>query len=46
MTSEDVTLLPLGVILQLGADRVLFAVDYPFEKTADAVMWFDRVSNQ
>lgn len=31
----------IGVILQLGADRVLFAVDYPFEQTRDAVEWFD-----
>lgn len=33
----------IGVILQLGADRVLFAVDYPFEQTRDAVTWFDTV---
>lgn len=31
----------IGVLLQLGADRVLFAVDYPFERTEDAVTWFD-----
>lgn len=33
----------IGVILQLGADRVLLAVDYPFEQTRDAVEWFDTV---
>ena len=33
----------IGVILQLGADRVLFAVDYPFEQTRDAVEWFDTL---
>lgn len=31
----------IGSILQVGADRILFAADYPFEKTADAAMWFD-----
>ena len=31
----------LGVTMQLGADRILFAVDYPFEKSIDAVSWFD-----
>lgn len=33
----------LGAILQVGADRLLFAVDYPFEETSDAVGWFDGV---
>jgi 2,3-dihydroxybenzoate decarboxylase len=33
----------LGVILQLGADRILFAADYPFEQTQDASRWFDTV---
>jgi gamma-resorcylate decarboxylase len=28
-------------ILTLGADRVLFAVDYPFEDHAQAAAWFD-----
>ena len=31
----------MGVLQQLGADRVLFAVDYPFERSQDAVSWFD-----
>jgi len=33
----------LGAILQVGADRILFAADYPFEKTAEAAEWFDAV---
>jgi len=32
----------LGAILQVGADRILFAADYPFESTAEAAGWFDR----
>lgn len=31
----------LGAIQEVGADRILFAVDYPFEKSDDAVEWFD-----
>jgi gamma-resorcylate decarboxylase len=27
---------------ELGADRVLFSVDYPFEEVADAASWFDK----
>ena len=30
-----------AAIAELGADRVLFAVDYPFEECADAAAWFD-----
>lgn len=33
----------IGTLLELGADRVLFAVDYPFEEMADAAGWFDGV---
>lgn len=33
----------IGAMLQVGADRVLFATDYPFESTADAATWFDAV---
>jgi 2,3-dihydroxybenzoate decarboxylase len=33
----------LAIILQLGADRVLFAADYPFERLQDAAEWFDTV---
>lgn len=31
----------IQAILTLGADRLLFAVDYPFEDHAQAVSWFD-----
>ncbi len=31
----------IGAMLQVGADRLLFAADYPFEQTADAAGWFD-----
>ena len=33
----------LGAIMQVGADRILFAADYPFERTAEAAAWFDAV---
>ena len=33
----------IGALLQVGADRLLFAADYPFERTADAAGWFDHV---
>lgn len=33
----------IGAILQVGAERILFAADYPFEKTAEAAEWFDGV---
>jgi predicted TIM-barrel fold metal-dependent hydrolase len=32
----------IGAMLQVGADRMLFAADYPFERTSDAATWFDR----
>jgi predicted TIM-barrel fold metal-dependent hydrolase len=32
-----------GAIMQVGADRILFAADYPFERTAEAAGWFDQV---
>ena len=31
----------VNVIVEMGADRVLFAVDYPYERTDEAVRWFD-----
>jgi len=31
----------IHTILTVGADRVLFAVDYPFEDHAQAAEWFD-----
>ncbi len=33
----------LGALLELGAGRILFAVDYPFEEMGDAAGWFDTV---
>jgi predicted TIM-barrel fold metal-dependent hydrolase len=34
----------LGVLLELGADRLLFAADYPFEVMADGAEWLDTVA--
>jgi 2,3-dihydroxybenzoate decarboxylase len=33
----------IGSILQVGADRILFSADYPFERITDASEWFDAV---
>jgi predicted TIM-barrel fold metal-dependent hydrolase len=33
----------LGAMLEIGADRLLFAADYPFEEMADTSEWFDAV---
>lgn len=33
----------IGVVLELGADRLLFAADYPFEEMEDGARWFDAV---
>ncbi|MBV8988571.1 MAG: amidohydrolase family protein [Solirubrobacterales bacterium] len=27
----------------MGADRILFAADHPFERTSEAAEWFDQV---
>jgi len=32
----------IGAILEVGADRLLFAVDYPFEEPDEASTWFDH----
>ncbi|HEV2298874.1 MAG TPA: amidohydrolase family protein [Candidatus Acidoferrales bacterium] len=32
------------VILEVGADRVLYSVDYPFEDMAEAADWFDHAA--
>ncbi len=32
----------LDAIAEVGAERIMFSVDYPFEETADAASWFDR----
>lgn len=28
-------------MMQMGADRIMFATDYPFEEVSDACVWFD-----
>jgi 2,3-dihydroxybenzoate decarboxylase len=33
----------MHTLLQLGADRVMFAVDWPFEEISHAATWFDAV---
>ena len=33
-----------NVILEVGADRILYSVDYPYEDVVQAKDWFDRVS--
>jgi len=33
----------LNSIAWIGTDRVLFSVDYPFEKVSDATNWFDNL---
>lgn len=41
-TSGQFTLPPLVcTMLQMGADRIMFATDYPFEEISDACVWFD-----
>jgi predicted TIM-barrel fold metal-dependent hydrolase len=33
----------IGAILEIGAGRILFSTDYPFEEVAEAAEWFDHV---
>lgn len=33
----------LGLILEIGADRILFALDYPFEDMAEVTEWFHHL---
>jgi 2,3-dihydroxybenzoate decarboxylase len=33
-----------NVILEVGADRVLYSVDYPYEDVVEAREWFDQAS--
>jgi len=33
-----------NVILEVGADRVLYSVDYPYEDVVEAKEWFDHAS--
>lgn len=32
----------LSTMLEVGSDRIMYSVDYPFEKHEDAAQWFDR----
>ncbi|MCX4161858.1 MULTISPECIES: amidohydrolase family protein [Paraburkholderia] len=32
----------LSTLLEVGSDRVMYSVDYPFEKHEDAARWFDH----
>ncbi len=32
----------VDAITEMGVDRVLFSVDYPFEEAVDAATWFDK----
>jgi predicted TIM-barrel fold metal-dependent hydrolase len=32
------------VILEAGADRVLYSVDYPYEDMVEAATWFDQAA--
>jgi predicted TIM-barrel fold metal-dependent hydrolase len=32
------------VILEVGADRFLYSVDYPFEDMVEAKDWFDQAA--
>lgn len=34
----------INAILEVGADRILFSTDYPFEEIAEAASWLDRAA--
>lgn len=34
----------IDAILEVGADRILFSADYPFEEVGEAAQWFDSAS--
>ncbi|MGH2890688.1 MAG: amidohydrolase family protein, partial [Solirubrobacteraceae bacterium] len=33
----------IGILLELGCDRLMFAADYPFEDMQDGAVWLDSV---
>jgi len=33
----------MNTVQWMGTDRILFAVDFPFEKVSEAVQWFDNI---
>jgi 2,3-dihydroxybenzoate decarboxylase len=34
----------LAAMMELGADRILFSIDWPFEDISDGAIWFDHAS--
>jgi 2,3-dihydroxybenzoate decarboxylase len=34
----------LDAIAEMGSERILFSVDYPFEDTVDGASWFDEAA--
>ena len=34
----------MGAVSEMGAGRLMFAVDHPFEDVADGAEWFDTVA--
>lgn len=34
----------LHAMTEMGSERILFSIDYPFEETGDATTWFDEAS--
>jgi 2,3-dihydroxybenzoate decarboxylase len=34
----------ISCMLEIGADRILFSTDYPFEQVREAAEWFDAAS--
>lgn len=34
----------LAAMLEIGTDKILFSIDYPFEDVGEAATWFDNVS--
>jgi predicted TIM-barrel fold metal-dependent hydrolase len=34
----------IGAMMEIGADRILFSTDYPFEEVGEATEWFDHVA--
>ncbi|WP_419420168.1 amidohydrolase family protein [Legionella sp. D16C41] len=34
----------INAILEIGADKILFSTDYPFEKMTEATEWFDQAT--
>jgi predicted TIM-barrel fold metal-dependent hydrolase len=41
-SAQAITQSLVNAILEIGADRVLFSTDYPFEEVSKAPRWFDN----